>query len=295
MATLRGPRRAARVLGAGTVLLTGALATVAVGLSAPPANAAVAEIDFTGGAVAGLFCRSTPSVNELRVPAGTRIRFHNHLGRDAVLNINGATFDVPSNNARRVWVATSTTASMTFPCTLSEDFRSVTITVTDGPFESEAPPPPRPTTPAAKPTTAAAPAPPPAATRPAGASTRTPAAAPPNGTAARAGTLQSAVPTRPATPRAAATSGAAPVTGANSAGAAPGEASPLAGQPAGDPSAAAAAPDEPVVGALEPAAGTPVSGPTGLLALLAAVSVVGVTYAALRTIFAKRAGRSRYA
>ena len=73
----------------------------------------------------------------------------------------------------------------------------------------------------------------------------------------------------------------------------------LGSDPAGVP-AAAGGPSAPgngqvYVEAAVPASGTPQNGPAGLLALIAAVCVVGVGIAAIRAIIAQRSTRASYA
>jgi hypothetical protein len=300
----------ARTTGAGSVLLTAALASVALGLAASPASAASASVDFTGGSVGSLLvCKSQPSSSSISVTAGSTVTFGNHLGQTADLKVNGRSVgSVPANQARPVVFNASASVSMTFACSvgLVEKFSSISVSVTPAPKPAPAKPAPATGSGAgaavAAPTTAAG-----TANRSGTTAGRTPssagtARATPNSTPPVA--PGGVVPGAPGGPGAAGVpggpAGVGPAAGdpalgdpglAGPAGAVPGTGVGAGGAAAGDKSGTA----EVAVGPLEPASGTPTSGPRGLLALIAAVCIVGVTFAAFRAILAQRASRTSFA
>jgi hypothetical protein len=285
----------ARIAGGGAALTAAVLAGVVTGLTAGPANAAPTNstIVFTGGTVGVLVCASEPSTQTITITAGSKITFVNRLGQTADLKVGGQTVaSVPNDQAVPItFHAGPVSVSMTFLCSLvpKVTFRAVAVNVD---------PAVAPTTPAPAGTTAGA-APPSQGGGSGLGTTSGPGAggaptAPHNAAPVTAGRSTPNV----APPRALATP---PIAGASDRAGSP-AASDLAAMAAVPPvgvgplESAGATPSTPevfAVGPLEPAGGTPSSGPTGLLALLAAVCAAGVTIAAFRVILLQRTIRAQ--
>jgi hypothetical protein len=220
------------------------------------------SVEFTGGSVLNmLVCRSEPGTGKLIVPAESKVTFINRLGQNATLRIDGRTVtSVGANQAVPVvFHYGPVNVSMSISCSAGvvEEFRSVRVEVTQRP---PAPPP------ASAATTTAATAPRPVAGR-------SPAVPPPAVTGA-----QAADPWAPPAGQAA------------------------SGVPGLDPGTGNASPDETAatvpatdVGDVVAAAGEPVHGPSGLLAMIATVLTIGVGVAAVRAILARRTSRAHFA
>lgn len=240
--------------------LAGSAALAVLAGPGAPAHAAPATVEFTGGSVLNMVvCRSEPSALTLTVPAETRITFVNRLGQPASLKIDGRTVSpVPPNQAVPVMFHYGPVrVSMPISCDVGvvEEFKSVTVAVTP----KAAPTPVATTGQAASGTGGGGPS----------RITRSPAAAPPD-----AGMLPP--------------DGFAPSANSSAAGV-PG---PFGGTNQGVPGASATAAD---VGDPVAASGEPVHAPSGLLAMVASVLVIGVGVAVLRSTFARRTTRSRFA
>lgn len=251
---------AAAALGAGPALIAGAA-------SAEPE--AAPAVEFSGGSVLNmLVCKSQPSTGRLTVQAESKVTFVNRLGQNATLRVGGKTVtSVGANQAVPVvFHQGPVDVSMTISCSAGvvEEFRSVTVGVT---------PRPAAVPPAAAPTTAPA--------------NRAPA---PTGTARGGanGYNRSASPAPAAT---GASPAADPWASASADAAAPGVSEPDQGTGEGG----GLPPGATDVGDVVAAAGEPVHGPSGLLAMIAAVLTVGVGVAAVRAIMARRFGGARFA
>ena len=255
---------AAAALGAGPALVAGA---------ASAETEAAPAVEFSGGSVLNmLVCKSQPSTSRLTVPAESKVTFVNRLGQNASLRVGGKTVtSVGANQAVPVVFRQGPVeVSMTISCSAGvvEEFRAVTVGVTPRP--AAAPP-------AAAPTTAPA--------------NRAPA---PTGTSrgGASGYNRSATPTPTATdPTATATADPWASASASADPSAPGVSvtDPGTGEGGGLP------PGATDVGDVVAAAGEPVHGPSGLLAMIAAVLTVGVGVAAVRAVMARRTGAARFA
>jgi hypothetical protein len=251
---------AAAALGAGPALIAGAA-------SAEPE--AAPSVEFSGGSVLNmLVCKSQPSTGRLTVQAESKVTFVNRLGQNATLRVGGKTVtSVGANQAVPVvFHQGPVDVSMTISCSAGvvEEFRAVTVGVT---------PRPAAVPPAVAPTTAPA--------------NRAPA---PTGTArgGASGYNRSASPAPTAT---GASPAADPWASASADAAAPGVSEPDQGTGEGG----GLPPGATDVGDVVAAAGEPVHGPSGLLAMIAAVLTVGVGVAAVRAIMARRLGGARFA
>ena len=246
-------------LGTGPALMAGVAAAAPAG---PP------SVEFSGGSVLNmLVCKSQPSTGRLTVPAEGKVSFVNRLGQNATLRMGGKTVtSVGANQAVPVvFHHGPVEVSMTISCSAGvvEEFRSVTVGVTPKPA-------------AAAP--AAAPTPTTASGRTAGGS----------GTSSRSGARASATATQPT---AEATAPSADPWAASPAASAPGVgvADPGNGEGGG------IAPGAADVGDVVAASGEPVQGPSGLLAMIAAVLTVGVGVAAVRAALARRTSGASFA
>ena len=246
------------VLGTGPALMAGVASAAPAG---PP------TVEFSGGSVLNmLVCKSQPSTGKLTVPAESQVSFVNRLGQNATLRMGGKTVtSVGANQAVPVvFHQGPVEVSMTISCSAGvvEEFRAVTVGVTAKP-------------PAAQP--AAAP-PPPSNNRGSGSSG--------SSGSARSSAKASATASVTAEPSAAdpwaSAAGAAP-TGV----AASGE--------SGTGEGGGVAPGAADVGDVVAASGEPVHGPSGLLAMIAAVLTVGVGVAAVRAVLARRTSGARFA
>lgn len=252
------------------------------------------EVVFTGDGVLGVACRADPSPISVVVPAGATLRMVNDTATAGDLLIDGVPSGVIEQGASLdVLVHRGPVSLAVKPDCVLAEHGSVTVDV-------EAPPS-TPATPAAQPTTAGP-------SRPAATSPR-PAATPTTGTHPSGQTTGSG--------SAAMAASASPATGSGSAvaggdGAAAGQAGGGANRSTGSDSGStpdmppgAVSPPPPaaaldasippsVSAAAEPlaAAPAPESQPIGLLALIAAVAVVGVSVGAIRAIIAQRLRRT---
>jgi hypothetical protein len=274
---------AARVATAAAALLGAALTVGASPVYAAPSGGPTVE--FSGGSMLNLLvCKSSPSTAKVTVPADTRVTFVNRLGQTANLKVDGnSVAQIGANQAVPVvFHYGPADVSMTFNCGVGvvEEFKSVGITVTSSGTGTKTPPPP--------------------VTGGAGST----GAKGTSGIAARTGGTPSAR-TSHGGGSGAKTSGAGGTSPTDRAATSTNEGTePI--DPAllgNDPSAAAAAAGgastpgngQVYVEAAVPASGTPQNGPAGLLALIAAVCVVGVGIAAIRAIIAQRSTRASYA
>jgi len=274
---------AARVATAAAALLGAALTVGASPVYAAPSGGPTVE--FSGGSMLNLLvCKSSPSTAKVSVPADTRVTFVNRLGQTANLKVDGSSVaQIGANQAVPVvFHYGPADVSMTFNCGVGvvEEFKSVGITVTSGGTGLKTPPP--------------------LVTGGAGST----GAKGTSGIAARNGGTPSTRSTHGGG-SGAKTSGAGGTSPTDRAATSTDEGTEtidpsLLGN---DPSAAAAGAGGPsapgngqvYVEAAVPASGTPQNGPAGLLALIAAVCVVGVGIAAIRAIIAQRSTRASYA
>lgn len=283
------------------------------------------QVVFAGGGVLGLSCESTPSVEFMTVPAEGTVRLVNRTGHGAKLLLNGASRgSIPDDGATEVVFRRGTTAVTLDPdCTLTD--QATPVLVTASPSEPAKPDPiPAPSDPDASPIPTAPTDPgTPAASDSGGSSL--PDSAPPATQPQQSATSSAGRPatTRPATSRAhSAATQAVQTVPQNGGGTrikamdrrtARAVAPAFSGMPPGDdktilpavpplnlPSTTEAAPAHPAerpsdIVAAEPVAAVqsmPESRPIGLLALIAAVCVVGVGFGAIRAIVSQRASRA---
>ncbi len=290
-------------------------------------------VTFSGSGMLGLSCRSKPDVESLVVPADSTIRVVNRTGYSAQLQLGGDTKGtLPDDAATEVVFRRGTTAVLLKPnCPLGDDASPVLVTA--APSASAAMPDPIPAPSGG--TSDAVTSAPAGSSRPAGATSGStlPDSVSPAQRPARVtppGTRRTPV-SRPTTVAQAATAAARglphgvtsprlkPKAKATTLTRTPGSAAPMfAGMPPGDEKKivpgvpqldvapvtqeavppVAAPPAAPAAAAAEPvAAMKPMSdgGPIGLLALIAAVCVLGVGSAAIRAIVSQRANRVRMA
>jgi len=270
---------AARVATAAAALLGAALTVGAGPVYAAPSGGPTVE--FGGGSMLNLLvCKSSPSTGKVTVPADSRVTFVNRLGQTATLKVDGkAVSQVGANQAVPVvFHYGPADVSMTFNCGVGvvEEFKSVGVTVTSaGPAANPAPAPVTGGTGSGAKGTG-------------GIAARS-GASPTSGSRSSHGS-GAAAKTNATDPAAAST---------NNEGTEPIDPSLFGSDPATVP-LAAGAPSAPgdgqvYVEAAVPASGTPRNGPVGLLALIAAVCVVGVGIAAIRAIIAQRSTRASYA
>jgi hypothetical protein len=246
-------------LGSGPALMAGA---------AYAAPAGQPTVEFSGGSVLNmLVCKSQPSTGRLTVPAESKVSFVNRLGQNATLRMSGKTVtSVGANQAVPVvFHHGPVEVAMTISCSAGvvEEFRSVTVGVSPKPAGAQ---------PAAAPT-------PTSTGRGAGNST---AAARGAGARATAGT--STPSTEASVP---AVDPSAPWATASPAG--------VPAADAGNGEGGGVAPGAADVGDVVAASGEPVHGPSGLLAMIAAVLTVGVGVAAVRAALARRTSGARFA
>jgi hypothetical protein len=272
------------------------------------------QVVFGGGGVLGLSCRSQPEVESMTVPADTTVRVVNHTGHSAQLRLGGTVRGrVPDDGSTEVMFRRGTTAVLLSPaCALSD--QSTPLMVTAIPSDPAAMPDPIPA-----PSDAAAPSADqgsPSASTGGSALPDSTSAGPahptsPPATGARssrpagAATVVQAMPqggsasSRLARKTLRGTGGAAPAFS----GMPPGDAKRLlSGGPTIGLSQVTDVPpvDAPptAVVAAEPVAAmasVPESQPIGLLAVTAAVCVLGVAAGAIRAIVSQRASRTRIA
>jgi hypothetical protein len=275
---------AARVATAAAALL-GAALTVGAG----PAYAAPTggpTVEFSGGSMLNLLvCKSSPSTGKVTVPADSRVTFVNRLGQTATLKVDGkAVSQIGANQAVPVvFHYGPADVSMTFNCGVGvvEEFKSVGVTVTASAPANAAP------APAAGSAGSGAKGTGGIAARGGSSPNSSTKSSHGGGTSAKTNSANGTSPTDPA------------AAGTNNEGTEPIDPS-LFGSGSSAAPLAAGAPSAPgdgqvYVEAAVPASGTPRNGPVGLLALIAAVCVVGVGIAAIRAVIAQRATRASYA
>ncbi|MEV0131259.1 hypothetical protein AB0H83_22670 [Dactylosporangium sp. NPDC050688] len=259
-----------------------ALFAAALTVGASPVHAAPATpiVEFSGGSVLSLLvCKSEPSTGSVSVPAESRVNFVNRLGQGATLKVDGKPVSSvqPNQAVPVVFKKGPVDVAMTFSCGVGvvEQFKPVSVGVT-----------PPPAAPAAGQSAgqggqAGRPA---STTGPAGAA----AAA-----ADQAMSSSNGRSTRKPSTTAPGTTGEADGTGTE-----PIDPALLGPDATASPAAAnPSAPADERVYVEEPvaASGPATNAPTGLLALVATVCVVGVGIAAIRAIIAQRASHASYA
>lgn len=288
------------------------------------------QVTFAGGGVLGLSCKSHPDTESMTVPADSTVLVVNHTGHNANLQLGGDTKGMLGDDAATevVFRRGTTAVTLTPTCALDNDSTPVLVTASpSNPATAMPDPIPAPTGPdssafAAEPTDSTHPS---GSTLPGAVS---PASRPSQVTvvtgrpgASRPGTLRTVVVAQAATTAAQAMpqGGDAPRLKIKTKGAKGTQASTapafsgmppgdkpalLAGVPQLDPAQpATAGPAATGVPTTEIAAAEPVAAmepmreqePTGLLALIAAVCVLGVGTAAIRSIVSQRANRSKMA
>jgi hypothetical protein len=309
-----------------TLVTTPALAGVLL-LGGPTASAETAgTVAFSGGCGVlgtGIGARSTPDTNELSVPAGSEVAFANQLGHPATLRLDGEAITdlAPGDSVEVAFREGPVDASMQISCLLGSPAGTVTVEVQPEQQPTLAPDPASP---------APGSGPDPAGSSP-GRSGSTSQRTTDPATGAQPGQQSGAGQTSGG--QSAGATGGQPsgqVPGGQTSGGwwsgGPGQAGfPPAGpavpgagtpeQPGADEQEAAA--DDPVSGSDTPtdpatvdgqpadglatgqltrtAESAPSNGPIGLLALVAAVCVVGVSAGVVRTIIAQRANRAQWA
>jgi hypothetical protein len=277
------------------------------------------QLTFSGGGMLGLSCRSQPDVESLTVPANSTVRVVNRTGHDANLKLAGQTKGMlPENQSTQVVFRRGTTAVTLTPDCLDGDSTPVQVTASPSLSATTPDPIPAPSTgdssafaattsdssgPANSQADAQAPAPRPS--RPAA-----PAGKPPS---VRVNSLRSAAIARAATAAAQAMpqgGDASKIKVKGAYGTRSSTEPAFSGMPLGEKKAllpgvpkldavppAPAAVASPGVTETEVAAAEPVAamqpiqrgGPVGLLALIAAVCVLGVGTATIRAIVSQRA------
>jgi hypothetical protein len=276
------------------------------------------QVTFSGGSVLGLSCRSQPDIESMTVPADSTIRVVNRTGYSARLELGGDTKGtLPDDAATDVVFRRGTTAVQLKPnCALGDDTSPVMVTAS--PSASAAMPDPIPAPSGGQASLAIAPSgsgepsgsmlpgAASAAGRPSharqsrahqsGVRTSSVASMPQGGATARPKTKDKVkIVSRTAGDRTHTFAGMPPGDAKTIATGVPQVDLPaLTGEsdvpaPAGPPTEIAAA--EPVA-AMEP---MPEGAPIGLLAVIAAVCVLGVGVAAIRAIVSQRANRAKLA
>jgi hypothetical protein len=234
------------------------------------------QVVFSGGGLLGVACGAKPSTTSVTVPAESSLRIVNNTGRRAKLLLDGAARgEISSGSAADVLFHRGPVSLALKPDCVLADESAVTVEVVAAPAASPTRPDQEPTTPTAgggststrnnsgttpRTNTAQTPRTNPAAATPAsGVEPTDPAAEPtPDASETATATVDGNLPALPEP------TDSVTVTGAN--------ADPLA--------------------SVEPISE---QGPTGLLALIATVCVVGVSAGAIRAIIAQRATRTRTA
>jgi hypothetical protein len=276
---------AARAATAAAALLGAALTVGAGPVYAAPNGGPTVE--FSGGSMLNLLvCKSSPSSGKVTVPADSRVTFVNRLGQTATLKVDGkAVSQVGANQAVPVvFHYGPADVSMTFNCGVGvvEEFKAVGVTVTAaGPAANTG------QAPAAGRTGSGAKGTGGIAARGGSSPGSTTKSSHGGGTGAKTSGANGTSPTDPA------------AASTNNETTEPIDSSLFGSDPSAAP-LAAGAPSAPGEGqvyveAAVPASGTPRNGPVGLLALIAAVCVVGVGIAAIRAIIAQRSTRASYA
>lgn len=259
-----------RTVRVGAILATGVVAGLPL-LVAGPASAATTQVSFTrGGGLEALSCNSSPSEASVTVPAESTVTFTNRLGTDATLRIDGRdATEVKSDESTDVLFHRGPVQVALVPdCSLlalSKSFETVSVDVVRA-GENPAKPPAR---------------------EPA-----EPGSQAPGGGSSGGGSSSGSSTGTDESPAARGSASASP-SSSPSAPADGDASSPDAGTvegpeaPGGEQGLAA----EP----LSPVRASSERGPNGLLAIIAAVCVVGVSAGAIRAIAAQRASRTRVA
>jgi hypothetical protein len=298
-----------------TALLAGGLLLGVPLLTAGTANAGQTgddgpEVVFAGGSVLGLSCSSEPEVESLTVPAGTTVRVINHTGHSAWLRLGGTPQgQIPDNGSTEVNFRRGTTAVLLSPaCALGDEASPLLVTAVpsdsatmpdpiSGPSDAAAP-----STDGGSPSAStdgsalpdSAPAGPARSTSPSATTARA------SRSAAAVSAVQAMPPGGSASPRLTKTLRGTRGAARAFSGMPPGDAKrllpavPTIGLPQLTDTAPAEVPP-PAAVAAEPVAATaslPGSQPIGLLAVTAAVCVLGVGAAAIRAIVSQRASRT---
>jgi hypothetical protein len=313
----------------GAPLLTNGMASAE---QVSPPSEGGRQVTFSGSGVLGISCHSTPDIESMVVPAESTVRVINQTGYSAQLRLGGDTKGtVPDDSATEVVFRRGTTSVLLKPnCPLGDDATPVLVTATPSAPAAQMPDPmPAPSAGGTSASTMAA-----AGTNsPSGAASGSTlpdsASAVARPSRLTPATSQAGV-RAPATLRGStvAQAAATAVQGMPQGGGAsrvrvrasgtPGDQVPaFAGMPPGDrkalipgvpkldlsPAMQAASPAAPAPPPAEIAAAEPVAsmepiregGPIGLLALIAAVCVMGVGAAAIRAIVSQRANRAKVA
>lgn len=97
-----------------------------------PSNEGGRQVTFSGGGVLGLSCHSTPDIESMVVPADSTVRVINRTGYSAQLRLGGDTKGtVPDDSATEVVFRRGTTSVLLKPnCPLGEDATAVLVTAT---------------------------------------------------------------------------------------------------------------------------------------------------------------------
>ncbi|MEV8506711.1 hypothetical protein AB0368_18120 [Actinoplanes sp. NPDC051475] len=125
-------RMTAIVLGG---FLLGAAVVTTGTASAEQVDEAGRQVVFAGGGMLGLSCRSTPSVGSMTVPAESTVRVVNRTGHGAKLLLNGASKgSIPDDGATEVVFRRGTTAVTLDPtCAVADQATPVLVTATPSP------------------------------------------------------------------------------------------------------------------------------------------------------------------
>ncbi len=262
-----------------------ALFAAALTVGASPVHAAptTPTVEFSGGSVLSLLvCKSEPSTGSVSVPAESRVNFVNRLGQGATLKVDGKAVSAvqPNQAVPVVFKKGPVNVAMTFSCGVGvvEQFKPVSVGVTAPPVAPAAGQGAGQGGGAAQPANTSGPAGAAAAAAnqaiasPSGRSTRKPSTNASGSTGEVDGTGTEPVDPSLLGPDAT----ASPAAGANA-----------------NPSTSTderVYVEEPVA-----ASGPATNAPTGLLALVATVCVVGVGIAAIRAIIAQRSSRTSFA
>lgn len=319
-------------LGLGGLLLGAALLTTGTANAEQVAGGG-RQVVFAGGGLLGLSCTSTPSVERLTIAADKTVEVVNRTGHRARLLVDGgAKGSIPDDGSTAVTFRRGTTAVSLDPsCVIAEESTPVLVTATPSvPPQPEPNPGPSSSTPGPSSPAASGPATTPptggGSSAPGGVPSAPTATTPPRPSAhTTRPTPAGPVPVRTTTAAQAATTAAQampqggtgmPAT-TDATGTATAALPAFSGMPPGDdkqllsgvlpaevsetttpptPAAMAGPTSENV--AAEPLAALrpmPESRPIGLLALIAAICVVGVAVGAIRAFVSERASRTRLA
>ncbi|GID29152.1 hypothetical protein [Paractinoplanes brasiliensis] len=298
--------------------------------SADPVPEGVRQVTFTGGGMFGIACRSRPSVESMTVPAQSTIRVVNETGHAADLLLGGESKGtLPDDGSTEVIFRRGTTSVTVKPsCAIGDEAEPVMITASPSAAATTMPDP-APAAPSddAKPMSLAPSGPGDSSGVPSGSKAAAVERPDRDKTATtRPSTRKPAVLRHSAVSQAATAAaqamphgGAAPETKTKTGAGTPDSVTPaFAGMPVGnerkllpgvpqldvEPVTIDPVPVAPPAPPVQIAAAEPVSAlqplpeggnPFGLLALIAAVCVVGVTVAAIRSIVSQRANRARLA